>query len=123
MKKLLCIFIFLAFFFLGCSDLTLDLEAPEAPSQPTLDELVVENCRSVRAAAEAYAAQNGGENPTGRTVQDYLPEGRLLENPYTHAITEPVWGAAAASPGQTGYVCILYGESRGYTIDGIGSDP
>lgn len=89
---------------------------------------VLENCRIVQAAAERFAAENGGiypgnladETPAGDTVIDFLPDGRLLDNPVWEVATEPVSGAAA-SRGQTGYVSIYCdGQARGYTITGVG---
>jgi type IV pilus assembly protein PilA len=88
------------------------------------------NCHTVQLAAEdfsvqnngVYATDNGDALPSGDTIQDLLPNAALLENPFTKAATEPQWGAAAASPGETGYVVIqdASGTNVGYTIDGYG---
>jgi hypothetical protein len=49
-----------------------------------------------------------------------LPGGQRLENPFTHANTEPINGAAATE-GQTGYQPIQQnGVNVGYTITGAG---
>jgi len=88
---------------------------------------VVENCRIVQAAVEAWAADNGGlypwssshANALGYTFYDYLPVGQLLVNPFTFARTEPVYGAAAQQ-GQTGYLPISCGgQAMGYVITGV----
>jgi hypothetical protein len=90
---------------------------------------VLENCRIVQAAAETFAAENGGFYPNntadvtslGNTLIDLLPDGMLLENPYWGARVEPVDGAAA-SIGQTGYYPVVCGgQVKGYTITGVGA--
>jgi type IV pilus assembly protein PilA len=87
------------------------------------------NCHTVQLAAEDFSVQNNGvyatDNadalPSGDTIQDLLPNQALLENPFTKAASEPQWGAAAATAGQTGYVAIVQGGVNvGYTIDGCG---
>jgi type IV pilus assembly protein PilA len=93
------------------------------------------NCHTVQLAAEDFAVQNNGVYatnngdalPSGDTIQDLLPGGTPLENPFTKAQppTEPQWGIAAATPGQTGYVAIVdavTGVNVGYTITGWGKD-
>jgi hypothetical protein len=94
-------------------------------------EAVVEaHCQLVQKAAEAFAADNGGQYPSdtsvdaipsGDTLIDLLPDGTLLENPFTLAATEPANGAAA-TPGQVGYVVITGpgGSRDGYVITGWG---
>jgi len=105
--------------------------APDSLVQ--LDERTIENCHIVQAAAEAFAADNGGvyatdnatRNPLGRTIQSYLPGGQLLMNPYWEIRTEPTWGAVAASAGGSGYVGVDPdgdGIMDGYFIDGLGGD-
>ena len=95
------------------------------------EEVVRENCRIVAQAAEAFAADNGGEYPAnnqrinlmGRSIQDYLPGGSLLLNPFEGSRTVPTWGALAASRGEVGYVAIE-GDGDGflgYRITGVGS--
>jgi type II secretion system protein G len=90
------------------------------------------NCHTVQLAAEDFAVQNNGvyatDNgdalPSGQTIQNLLPNGAFLENPFTKAATEPQWGAAAALPGEAGYVVIqdATGTNVGYTITGWGKD-
>jgi prepilin-type N-terminal cleavage/methylation domain-containing protein len=88
------------------------------------------NCHTVQLAAEDFAVQNDGvyasnvgvdTTPGGDTITDMLPGGALLENPFTKAATEPV-DAAAANPGESGYVVIVdaSGTNVGYNITGFG---
>ena len=102
-----------------------------APVVINKEQAVVRNCLAVRNAADAWAADNGGDYPfnfshvnsLGKTVYDYLPGGQLLENPFIQMATEPVMGAAA-STGSTGYIpCDLDGNGAADTchIDGVGS--
>ena len=123
MKSLLLIT--LSFLFLyGCSE-EVDSVDYSSALQETADELVIKNCTTVQEAARAFAAQNDGSYPTdtdsdrtllGNTLIDLLPNGERLENPYTHAVTEPICGVAA-NPGETGYS----GYSHIYVISGFGS--
>ncbi|MBN2071432.1 MAG: prepilin-type N-terminal cleavage/methylation domain-containing protein [Candidatus Krumholzibacteriota bacterium] len=89
---------------------------------------VKSNCHTVQLAAEDFAVQNDGvyagaaadATPSGEVLQDLLPGGNLMENPFTKVASEPQF-AAAATPGQTGYVVVaLNGVNIGYTIDGVG---
>jgi type IV pilus assembly protein PilA len=90
---------------------------------------VKSNCHTVQLAAEDFAVQNDGvyaadvgtdATPSGQTITDMLPGAALLENPFTKAATEPV-DAAAANPGESGYVPIAQnGVNVGYTITGCG---
>ena len=92
---------------------------------------VKSNCHTVQLAAEDFAVQNDGvyaadvsvdAAPNGDTIQDMLPGGNLLENPFTKAATEPD-AAAAATAGETGYVpTALNNVNIGYTITGCGKD-
>ncbi len=91
---------------------------------------VKSNCHTVQLAAEDFAVQNDGvyaaaaadATPSGDVLQDLLPGGNLLENPFTKVATEPVFAGAATS-GQTGYVAVVVGGVNiGYTIDGCGKD-
>jgi len=91
-------------------------------------EQTIANCLTVQHAVEAFAAENDGNYPddvdvgrslAGKTVNDYLPGGSRLRNPYTGARTEPVDGAAATA-GQTGYAAIRMDRNVGYTITGWG---
>lgn len=88
------------------------------------------NCHTLRLSAEDFAVQNQGlyalnlnvdTTPLGDTLLDLLPQGAMLENPFTKAVSEPVDGAAATA-GQTGYQVLLdaSGSSVGYTITGFG---
>jgi type IV pilus assembly protein PilA len=80
------------------------------------------NCHTVQLAAEdfsvqndgVYATNNGDILPSGDTIQDLLPQGLPLENPFTKVATEPTWGAAAAAPGGTGYV--IDGQGKGGVV-------
>jgi type IV pilus assembly protein PilA len=92
---------------------------------------VKSNCHTVQLAAEDFAVQNSGvyaaaaadATPSGETIQDLLPGGVLMNNPFTNVATEPVF-AVAATPGQTGYVAVVdaNGVNIGYSITGCGKD-
>ena len=100
------------------------LEIPKS-----LKEKILENCLTVQAAVEEFAAANGGyypnslaaRTPAGDTVIDLFPEGMLLMNPVYFCRCEPVDGAAAV-PGQAGYMCAVNREGKvtGYLITGYG---
>jgi len=100
--------------------------------QATAKEAAVkENCHTIQLAAEDFAVRNDGVYSagaadvviTGQTIVDLLPGGALLTNPFSKAATEPHF-AAAALPGETGYVAIVQnGINVGYQIDGVGKDP
>ncbi len=79
------------------------VESPSAPPGPTTDELearVIENCNIFRDALEEFRENNrngrcpfdiyNDTNDLGLTVIDYMPDGQLLENPFTGERTEPV---------------------------------
>lgn len=77
-----------------------------------LEEEVVVNCYIVMSAADAFAMDNEGYYPddctmvndSSKTILDYLPDGMLVENPFTRQRTEPaIWGSIAANSGQIGY--------------------
>jgi prepilin-type N-terminal cleavage/methylation domain-containing protein len=91
---------------------------------------VKENGHTVQLAAEDWSVQCGGLYPsdvtavnptTGLTIIDMLPASSNLTNPFTHALSEPVDGAAATA-GQTGYEPVLDGAGtvEGYVITGFG---
>jgi type II secretory pathway pseudopilin PulG len=90
---------------------------------------VKSNCHTVQLAAEDFAVQNDGvyagdladTTPGGDTIITMLPGSARLENPFTKGVTEPI-DAAAATPGQSGYVVIddAAGTHVGYTITGFG---
>ena len=97
---------------------------------PDLEAQVVRNCLIIQAAAEEFAAQNNGiyatdvgvdTTPGGDTITDLLPNGNLLENPFTKIRSEPVSGFAATG-GQSGYIVhtTANGINVGYTINGWG---
>jgi len=96
-----------------------------------LEDSVLACARVVQQAVEAFAADNNSEYPyngmdvndAGKQVYDYLPDGMLMENPFTRARTNPTWGAAAAQFGEVGYVAAANPSSRptGYVVDAIGS--
>ncbi|MCX5752575.1 MAG: hypothetical protein NTW97_02880 [Candidatus Krumholzibacteria bacterium] len=94
------------------------------------EDLVRSSCQKVREAADAFAAENGGEYPldllsdttgTGRRFIDFLPGGRLLANPFTGENTEPTLGTAD-SPGEIAYRVRGFCQSWGYWITGFGGD-
>jgi hypothetical protein len=108
-----------------------DFVVSNAPVVINKEQIVVRNCLAVGNAADAWAADNGGDYPhnlshvnsLGNNMYDYLPGGRLMENPFSRAATEPVMGSAA-SAGSTGYMAWdVDGNGTADTcyIDGIGS--
>jgi prepilin-type N-terminal cleavage/methylation domain-containing protein len=91
---------------------------------------VKENCHTVQVATEDFSVQSTGAYPTdlsdttpisGQTIIDMLPHSTRVANPFTHALTEPVDGAAI-NPGETGYEPVLDGAGTviGYIISGYG---
>ncbi|HSG27395.1 MAG TPA: type II secretion system protein [Candidatus Krumholzibacterium sp.] len=91
---------------------------------------VKSNCHTVQLAAEDFAVQNQGVYPataasavpSGEVLQDLLPGGVAMENPFTKVATEPVW-AAAVTAGQTAIAPVMNGTVPiGYTILGGGKD-
>jgi hypothetical protein len=93
-----------------------------------LEAAVVENCNILRDAILEFRDDNEGYCPTdidsdisdlGLTLVDYLPDGQLLENPFTGDRTEPVFGSAA-EPGQTGYHPGFSWGGTIYYIEGYG---
>jgi len=92
---------------------------------------VKSNCHTVQLAAEdfsvqnngVYATNNGDVLPNGDTIQLLLPQGGLLENPFSKLADQPTWAAAAAGTGSTGYVAVDPdgdGINDGYSITGVG---
>jgi type II secretory pathway pseudopilin PulG len=93
------------------------------------------NCHVLAEAVRNFALDNDGEYPRqeddvnlhGKTVVDYLPDGKLLINPYTNLRSEPRT-LPAVSQNETGYVwgAIYYtslisrGQCTGYVILGWG---
>lgn len=112
------------------------------PSEPTIAELeakVIENCYILREAIEAYKEASilyhpyGGDiyppsvmtDPydLGITLLEFLPNGELLENPFTGERTEPSTDTVATESGQIGYgVLSLLGANQVYAITGCGED-
>jgi hypothetical protein len=101
---------------------------PEIEPQNLVD-LIFANGLLVQAAAEAYAAENGGVYPTStgsqsvarHTLIDLLPQGTLLRNPVTGLHDSPVNGMAG-QPGQVGYLMFdsnADGLPDDYVIDGV----
>jgi len=99
MKASLALLFVLVLVVSGCSG---DDAEPLVVVEPTLDELVIENCELVAGAAKVYAAQYGSYPDPLSDLLPFLPNGERLVNPYTEARTEPVDGMAA-QPGQTAY--------------------
>ncbi|MFA4947674.1 MAG: hypothetical protein WC674_04080 [Candidatus Krumholzibacteriia bacterium] len=96
-----------------------------------IDAIVMSHCRTVQLAVEKFAARNNGIYPDGtswgmdlygETLTDLLPREALLINPATWAATEPIDGWAT-NAGEIGYVPYhWHGESRGYSITGVGTE-
>ena len=83
------------------------------------------NAHTVQLAAEDFCVQNDGVyaadlgtvTPNGDAIQDLLPGGNLLTNPFDGAQDSPVNGAPAA--GQVGYAPHpVAGAGQGYQIQG-----
>jgi len=106
------------------------LTIAELSNLEELEWKVIQNCLAVREAAEMWATLSGGiypsnvgvsTTPGGYTLTSLLPDGHLLENPFTGCATEPV-DACAANPGETGYNPIVQNLlDAGYTITGTGA--
>ncbi len=94
---------------------------PVAVVEPTLDELVIENCNIVVEAAKTYEAQNGWYPNGVSDLLPFLPNGEWLVNPYTTSIGEPVNGLAA-NKGTTAYQQVTDSNSNtvGCNITGYG---
>ena len=77
---------------------------------------------TVQLAAEEYCTRHDGEyTDTAADLLPSLPNGVLQENAFTHARTEPQFGAIAATAGQVGIVAFAAnGVNVGYTINGCG---
>ncbi len=108
-----------------------EAECPVAACEPSIEELearVIANCNIFRDALVEYKDSNHGycpvdiyneTNDLGLTVIDYLPDGELMENPFTGERTEPV-DTLATEPGQTGYFQRYSWGSTLYYINGFG---
>jgi len=130
-RILLTIGLVMVLCYTGCSD---DSGTPIAPPQDTVtlytkDDTVIANAYLVRDAAEAFAAANNGlypwlttsETPDGRSLIDFLPEGKLLVNPYWGGMDSPCDGASALA-GQVGYIVLFLVEPYGYWIEALGEN-
>ena len=86
------------------------------------ESAVTSNAHTVQLAAEDYAIRNDGiYTDVGADLQPLLPGGRLLNNPFTGAFSEPQFGIPAAIMGQVGIVVVQHaGVNAGYTITGFG---
>jgi prepilin-type N-terminal cleavage/methylation domain-containing protein len=92
------------------------------------------NCHTTQLAAEDFSVQNDGvysvdtngdTTPSGLTIQGLLPGGNLLNNPFTHAATEPQDGNTLGIAGATGYLGLDVdgdGTVDVYQIEGYGKD-
>ena len=121
MKRLnLLILIILIASITSCGDDT-DPVTPEPELTP--EEIIIQNCHIIKVAADAFMEENGGEYAWGvtdtslanNTLQDLLPNGELLLNPYTGLKTEPRLldftgqiGEIRYSPEVMGGVCVGY---------------
>ena len=83
---------------------------------------VMEVAHTVQMAAEDYAVMHQGfYSDQAADLTPNLPGGLLVKNPFTRILTEPQFGAAAATPGQVGIVGMMHaGAMEGYTITGFG---
>ena len=113
----------------ACSSEKNTVLSPEYPMD-VKEDLVRLNCQKVCDAADAFAAENGGEYPldllsdttlTGKRFIDFLPEGHMLANPFTGEDTEPVLGTADSS-GEIAYRVRGFCPRWGYWITGFGGD-
>jgi len=112
--------------YLGCKDTTGDpvSATPPADETPlTKDDSVAVNCQTTFDALVAYTLLNNGvvpdgmdtELPDGRTVVDFLPDGRLMVNPYSGLRTVPIH-VRGALPGETGYET----DGTRFWVNGVG---
>lgn len=96
-----------------------------------LEAMVIANCLEVQKAIEKFAILNEGIypvdtssdcTPCGDDVIALLPNGVMLENPFTKSPCEPIDGWAD-TPGSTGHrVVECNGVPVGYIINGAGRD-
>ena len=131
MKTWLSILIICTFSVLACQDETqksVSFVGP-TPEEPSLDDLVFENCLIVQDAVEAYAIENDGQypwypvytSPRGtRGFIYFLPDSTFLTNPTTGARTEPVL-MEPSGIGSTSYrVFGVYDLNGKYTLSNVG---
>lgn len=118
MKTRLIIWLVLPLLFLGCEDDT-TTSTPPPPPLSAEDQQVVENCRALRDAIEAYAAAHGG------SYGEFFLHGVVYSlNPYSGE-HEPS-GDLGGSPGQIAVEAFMDCDSNyevlGYRITGYGRD-
>ncbi len=128
-KSYVITFLLLLLAYAGCdSDSEVSPTVPPV-EEPSLESLVIANCKAVQAAAEAWGAEypesvTEADSRTHLTMIDLLPEGVKLVNPYTGLRTAPRDGFAVY-PGETCYQP-YYGAytewAIGYRITGYGLD-
>ena len=118
--------------FVSCKDNSGDpisVEPPIDETPLTKDDSVMANAYLVRDAAETWAALNGGvyardtreELADGRSIEDLLPNGELLMNPYTHVRDCPA-PFSAYRVGEVGYDFFRAVSPYGYKINGVGAE-
>ena len=83
---------------------------------------VKSDVHTVQLAAEDWGVLNEGRySDAAADLTPLLPQGALMENVFTDAVTEPQFGVAATTPGQIGIVVQLVGGlPSAYTITGYG---
>ncbi len=88
------------------------------------EAIVTEYAHTVQLAAETFAVGNEGiYSDLAADLTPMLPQGLMLENPFTNARTEPQYGAAAATMGQVGIVGQIHaGVMDTYEITGFGKE-
>jgi hypothetical protein len=126
-NPLISIVILLFLVMSACSE----TERPAETNEPTVEELeakVAENCHILLDALEEFRILNVGlypasvytdTNDLGLSVVDHLPDGQLLENPFTGLRTEPV-DTIATESGQVGYYKMYPCYYGLYYINGYG---
>jgi len=131
-RVITCLLLTSALCLAGCGSDDTDLPTAPVDTIPALtkDDSVLANCELVRAAAEAFALDNGGMYPetkwtagsNGKYLIDYLPGGMPLRNPYAGDFHEPVDGESWVE-GETGYLSVHddAGDPTGYIVTGTGA--
>ena len=77
---------------------------------------------TVQLVAEDYAVRHDGTyTDVAVDLMPLMPGGALLENAFTRVVTEPQFGAAAATAGQLGIQVVMQvGQPVGYTVTCFG---
>jgi len=85
---------------------------------------VKSDVHTMQLVVEDYSVQNDGlYSDAAADLTPLLPNGELLVNAFTRAVTEPQFGAAANAPGQIGVQAIqVNGLATAYTVTGFGKD-